>query len=142
MIGWIVSWSVSLTTTGEGFAAAVAVVGGGPAGLVSAIACAAAGIDVALIAPAAPADNRTTALLSDSVTALEMLGVWRHCVSQAAPLRRLRLPSGMSTAGLAPCWVPRPWQTGHQPSGLLNEKLCGESSSKLRPQLSHERCWL
>ena len=59
-----------------------------------------------------------------------------------APPRRLRPPSGMSAAGLAPCWVPSPSQTGHQPSGLLNEKLCGESSSKLRPQPSHDRCWL
>ena len=39
-----------------------------------------------------------------------------------APWRRLNRPSGTSTAGLAPCWMPSPWQTGHQPSGLLNEK--------------------
>ncbi len=45
---------------------------------------------------------------------------------------------GSATAGLAPCWMPSPSQTGHQPRGLLNEKWCGESSSKLRPQPSHE----
>ena len=39
-----------------------------------------------------------------------------------APWRRLSRPSGTSTAGLAPCWMPNPWQIGHQPSGLLNEK--------------------
>ena len=39
-----------------------------------------------------------------------------------APSRRLNRPSGTSTAGLAPCCTPSPWQTGHQPSGLLNEK--------------------
>ena len=55
---------------------------------------------------------------------------------------RLVRPSGISTAGLAPCCVPSPSQTGHQPSGLLNEKWCGESSSKLRPQPSQTRCWL
>ena len=42
--------------------------------------------------------------------------------TSTAPARRLRLGSGTSTAGLAPCCVPRPSQTGHQPSGLLNEK--------------------
>ena len=62
--------------------------------------------------------------------------------TSTAPARRLRLASGTRTAGLAPCCVPRPSQTGHQPSGLLNEKWCGDSSSKLRPQRSHERCWL
>ena len=52
----------------------VAVVGGGPAGLTAAIALAAAGVETALIAKPPPADNRTTALLSGSVAALEALG--------------------------------------------------------------------
>ena len=54
----------------EASAAEVAVVGGGPAGLVSAIALAAAGVDTLLIAPPAEHDHRTTALLAGSVTAL------------------------------------------------------------------------
>jgi 2-octaprenyl-6-methoxyphenol hydroxylase len=58
-----------------GLTAAVAVVGGGPSGLTAAIALASAGFDVALVARAAPVDNRTTALLASSVTALETLGV-------------------------------------------------------------------
>ena len=57
----------------------VAVVGGGPAGLTAAIALAAAGVETALIAKAPPADNRTTALLSGSVAALEALEVWPLC---------------------------------------------------------------
>ena len=61
---------------------------------------------------------------------------------RGAPARIERRPSGTREAGLAPCWVPRPSQTGHQPSGALNEKWCGESSSKLRPQPSQLRCWL
>ena len=71
--------------------AEVAVVGGGPAGLVAAIALATAGVDTLLIAPPAEPDHRTTALLAGSVTALETLGVWPVCVPHAAPLRKIRL---------------------------------------------------
>ncbi len=48
---------------GNAFTAEVAVIGGGPAGLVSAIALAAAGADTLLVAPPAEPDHRTTALL-------------------------------------------------------------------------------
>ena len=71
--------------------AEVAVIGGGPAGLVAAIALATAGVDTLLIAPPAEPDHRTTALLAGSVTALETLGVWPACVPHAAPLRKIRL---------------------------------------------------
>src|SRR3954451_5374662 len=69
----------------------VAVVGGGPAGLTAAIALAAAGVDTALISKAPPADNRTTALLSGSVAALEVLEVWPLCRADSAPLTAIRL---------------------------------------------------
>ena len=70
----------------------VIVVGGGPAGLTAAIALAGAGIATVLAGkrPARP-DNRTTALLAGSVTALETLGVWELCAAQAAPLRIMRI---------------------------------------------------
>ena len=68
-----------------------AVVGGGPAGLTAAIALAAGGIDTALIAAPPRPDNRTTALLAGSVTALESLGVWELCRSHAAALTGIRL---------------------------------------------------
>ena len=67
----------------------VAVIGGGPAGLVCAIALAAAGVETVLVAPHAGADHRTTALLAGSVAALETLGVWSACLSDAAPLRQI-----------------------------------------------------
>ena len=73
------------------FTAEVAVIGAGPAGLVSAIALATAGVDTLLIAPPAEADHRTTALLAGSVTALDTLGVWQACRRNAAPLKRLRI---------------------------------------------------
>jgi 2-octaprenyl-6-methoxyphenol hydroxylase len=69
----------------------VIVIGGGPAGLTAAIALAQAGIETALVSGPAPADNRTTALLASSVTALEALGVWSHCRAAAAPLETLRI---------------------------------------------------
>ena len=73
------------------YTAEVAVVGGGPAGLLAAIALASAGADTLLVAPPAAPDHRTTALLAGSVTALETLGVWQNCLGQAAPLKSIRL---------------------------------------------------
>ena len=64
---------------GETHSVEVAVVGGGPAGLTAAVALAAAGVETALIAKAPPADNRTTALWSASVAAMEALDVWPLC---------------------------------------------------------------
>ena len=53
------------------------VVGGGPAGLTAAIALSLGGIATVLVGKRpARADNRTTALLAGSVTALSTLGVW------------------------------------------------------------------
>src|ERR1041384_7953927 len=69
----------------------VAVVGGGPAGLTAAVALASAGVAVALISKPPPGDNRTTALLSSSVAALEALGVWPQCAEHAAPLTAIRI---------------------------------------------------
>lgn len=68
------------------------VVGGGPAGLTAAIALAGGGIATILAGkrPAKP-DNRTTALLAGSVTALETLGIWGGCAAQAAPLKTMRI---------------------------------------------------
>ena len=70
-----------------GLAVEVAVVGGGPAGLTAAIALTASGVETALISKAAPADHRTTALMSGSVAALEALGVWLRCWDRAARSR-------------------------------------------------------
>jgi 2-octaprenyl-6-methoxyphenol hydroxylase len=71
--------------------AEVAVIGGGPAGLVSAIALASAGIDTLIVAPSPQEDFRTTAFLAGSVRALATLGVWGACRPQAAPLTAIRI---------------------------------------------------
>ena len=80
----------------------VAVIGGGPAGLTAAIALASAGIETALVSKAPPADNRTTALLSSSVAALDALGVWPLCAAQAAPLTAIRIIDDTSRLLRAP----------------------------------------
>ena len=68
------------------------VVGGGPAGLTAAVALAVGGINTVLVGRRpSPGDNRTTALLAGSVTALATLGVWELCVEQAAPLKVMRI---------------------------------------------------
>lgn len=68
------------------------VIGGGPAGLTAAIALATGGIETVLVGkrPAA-ADNRTTALLAGSVSALTALGIWHICADRSAPLRIMRI---------------------------------------------------
>ena len=72
-------------------AADVIVVGAGPAGLTAALALAEAGLRTVLLGRAAPVDNRTTALLSSSVLALETLGIWQECREHGAPLKKLRI---------------------------------------------------
>jgi 2-octaprenyl-6-methoxyphenol hydroxylase len=68
------------------------VVGRGPAGLTAAIALAEGGIATMLVGMRpTKTDNRTTALLAGSITALETLGIWELCASQAAPLKVLRI---------------------------------------------------
>jgi len=70
----------------------VAVVGGGPAGLTAAVALAGAGVSTALVGGRpARTDNRTTALLAGSVTALDAIGVWAGCRADAAALRVMRI---------------------------------------------------
>jgi len=74
------------------FTADVAVVGGGPAGLIAALALASAGVETLLVSPPPPhADRRTTALLDGSVQTLRALGVWPDLAAEAAPLKFLRL---------------------------------------------------
>jgi 2-octaprenyl-6-methoxyphenol hydroxylase len=80
-----------VNASGPDVTAEAAVIGAGPAGLVSAIALATARVETMLIAPVAKADQRTTALLAGSVTALATLGVWPNCLATAAPLRKIRI---------------------------------------------------
>jgi len=79
------------------------VVGGGPAGLTAAIALAAGGIKAILVGkPPSTKDNRTTALLAGSVTALTTLGVWNYCAYRSAPLRVMRIVDNTGRLWRAP----------------------------------------
>ncbi len=69
----------------------VAVVGGGPAGLLAALLVAQTGAETVLLAPPPRPDARTTALLDGSVATLRAAGVWAELAPQAAPLRSLRI---------------------------------------------------
>ncbi len=72
--------------------ASAIVVGGGPAGLTAAITLAAGGIATVLAGKRpSPGDNRTTALLAGSVTALATLGVWQFCADRAAAFSVMRI---------------------------------------------------
>jgi 2-octaprenyl-6-methoxyphenol hydroxylase len=79
----------------------IAVIGAGPAGLTAAIALAASGASVMLIGKPA-SDNRTTALLASSVTALETLNIWPRCRDHAAPLKIMRIVDGTQRLWRAP----------------------------------------
>lgn len=77
---------------GKSSTSEIAVVGGGPSGLIAAIALAAAGIETVIFAPSPPGpDRRTTALLGGSVRVLQALDVWPLLAPFTAPLERLRL---------------------------------------------------
>ena len=69
----------------------IAVVGGGPAGLLAALLIARTGAETVLVAPPPRPDPRTTALLDGSLTILREAGVWDRVVSTAAPLKTLRI---------------------------------------------------
>ena len=57
-----------------------------------------------------------------------------------APWAKESLGSRSKAAGFVPVCTPRPSQAGHQPKGLLKEKLCGDSGSKLRPHFWQAKC--
>ncbi|HSV24091.1 MAG TPA: UbiH/UbiF family hydroxylase [Xanthobacteraceae bacterium] len=81
----------------------VAVIGGGPAGLMAALALAHFGVPTVLVAPRPDRiDNRTTALMAPSVKALEALGVWSRCRTYAAPLRVMRIADDTGRLWRAP----------------------------------------
>ena len=75
---------------------AVAVVGGGPAGLAAALAVGRLGLDVALVAPprcaaGQPEDERTAALLPGSVELMRNLGAWQRARSEGEAISAIRI---------------------------------------------------
>ena len=70
----------------------VVITGGGLAGRIAALAFAREGFDTALVSPDdARSDQRTTALMDQSVGLLERLGVWSRVRPLTAPLETMRI---------------------------------------------------
>lgn len=69
----------------------VAVIGGGPTGLITAILMADAGIMTALFAPPPVVDPRTTALMDGALRVLARVGLWPRLAPTSGALRRLRI---------------------------------------------------
>ncbi len=81
----------------------VAVVGGGLTGSVAALALARSGRKVAFVTPAAEeADERTTALMDQSIRLLERLGLWDTILPSAAPLSVMQIIDGTKRLLRAP----------------------------------------
>lgn len=81
----------------------IAVIGGGPAGMITALALARAGRRTALVAPhSAGSDHRTTALMDHSIAFISRLGLWQDIKPAAAPLKTMRIIDGTGRLLRAP----------------------------------------
>jgi 2-octaprenyl-6-methoxyphenol hydroxylase len=81
----------------------VVVVGAGPAGLAAALGIARQGVRVAVVAPKpGPADTRTAALFTGSLSLLRSLGAWEDCCASAEPILAIRIVDDMGSLLRAP----------------------------------------
>lgn len=106
----------------------IAVVGGGLAGSLAALALARAGRKVALIAPVSEkADERTTALMDQSIRFLERLGVWDDIAPSTAALSIMQIIDGTKRLLRAPTTQFRAQDVGLYAFGynIPNKALSG-----------------
>ncbi|WP_086996392.1 UbiH/UbiF family hydroxylase [Rhizobium sullae] len=106
----------------------VAVIGGGLAGMVAAIALARGGRSVALIAPtAATGDQRTTALMDQSIRFLDRLSLWDKLKPETAPLKSMRIIDATNRLLRAPATTFRAAEIGLDAFGynFPNKALTG-----------------
>lgn len=80
----------------------IAIIGAGLAGALAALALSRDGRSVALIAPAAPHDRRTTALMDEAIGFLKRLDLGEEAASLGAPLATLRIIDGTDRLLRAP----------------------------------------
>ncbi|VAW23109.1 2-polyprenyl-6-methoxyphenol hydroxylase [hydrothermal vent metagenome] len=79
------------TSTGKSFSAQAIVVGAGLVGLAAATALAKTGLEVIHLAPKAPPDRRTSALMGPSVTILKDLDLVQNPDELGTPLKKIRI---------------------------------------------------
>jgi 2-octaprenyl-6-methoxyphenol hydroxylase len=114
-------------------AAEVAVVGGGLAGLAAAAASVDAGFDTVHVAPPAPADRRTSALMMPSVEALQGLGLIDRPETLGHPLAAIRIIDATRRLFRAPETYFEATETGLQAFGwnFANRTLTEQFASIL-----------
>ena len=96
----------------------VAVVGAGPAGLVTALSMAEMGLKTVLLGPAAdPRDGRSAALFQGSVELLKRLGAWPALAATAEPLGAIRLVDATGSLFRAPEVTFRAGEIGQEAFG-------------------------
>ena len=96
----------------------IAVVGGGLAGSIAAVALSRGGRRVALIAPQAGSrDQRTTALMDQSLRMMERLGLWDAVRRSAAPLSTMQIIDGTKRLLRAPVVAFRSAEIGLEAFG-------------------------
>jgi len=108
----------------------IAVIGAGPAGQIAAIAMARGGRRVVLIGPEPDgSDRRTTALMDQSLTMIERLGLWQDLKARAAPLQVMQIIDGTKRLLRAPTVAFRSAEIGldafgyNVPNAALIERL-------------------
>lgn len=96
----------------------IAVVGGGLAGSIAAVALSRGGRRVALIAPQAGSrDQRTTALMDQSLRMMERFGLWDAVRTSAAPLSTMQIIDGTKRLLRAPVVAFRSAEIGLEAFG-------------------------
>ncbi|TPW33209.1 UbiH/UbiF family hydroxylase [Martelella alba] len=115
----------------------IAIVGGGPAGLIAALALSRASRKVALIGPAPNRkDQRTTALMDHSIRFLDRLGLWENLEPATAALSTMRIIDGTKRLIRAPtvsfraAEIDLPAFGYNVPNGILNAALADAVASE------------
>lgn len=115
----------------------IAVIGAGPAGQIAAIAMARGGRRVVLIGPEPDgSDRRTTALMDQSLSMMERLGLWQDLRGKAAPLTVMQIIDGTKRLLRAPTVAFRSAEIGLEafgyniPNSALLERLSAAVSEE------------
>lgn len=96
----------------------IAVIGAGPAGQIAAIAMARGGRRVVLVGPEPDGlDRRTTALMDQSLSMMERLGLWHDLKARAAPLAVMQIIDGTKRLLRAPTVAFRSAEIGLEAFG-------------------------